>query len=441
MTWATGSSCGWPAGRTRWQLAEFSAEVQADEDLPGELIHEWSLELFEVPPPSFRAEDDITVVEDTTTGRIVSTICLIPQTWSYDGVRMAVGQPELVATHPDYRRRGLVRAQFDVIHERSEAAGHQWQFIDGLPWYYRQFGYSYALDLPPPPIWRPSGDVAHSPAVALRPAVLDDVGFLARVTTDGMGRGTLGCVRDHDAWVYELSRRPGALPAGHVLVLERREQADTAGRPIGYVVHSPRLRNGNATVWAFELAAGENWLEPTAAVLAHLVDWARTRPDGHAPGVRLLLPAAHPARRCAATRLHHGVPGTIGFYVRVRDLAAFLLAVREVLEARIAESPVVGWSGLLGLGLYTERLCLRFDAGRLLDVSRRPPLREGDDKRDDERDDANLPVEAFLHLLFGNRSLHQVEATTADCELQTDTGAAFLDALFPRLELSPWTMG
>ena len=68
------------------ELAEFNAVMQAEDDLPGDLVHEWTLELFESPPPRFRAEDDIVVVEDTATGRIVSSVLLIPQDWSYAGV-------------------------------------------------------------------------------------------------------------------------------------------------------------------------------------------------------------------------------------------------------------------------------------------------------------------------------------------------------------------
>ena len=55
--------------------------------------------------------------------------------------------------------------------------------------------------------------------------------------------------------------------------------------------------------------------------------------------------------------------------------------------------------------------------------------------------DVSLPVEAFLHLLLGNRRLADLEATTPDCTVNTDTGAVLVDALFPRLPLSVWTMG
>ena len=187
------------------ELAEFNAVQQAEDDLPGDLVHEWTLELFETPPPRFRAEHDVVVVEDTATGRIVSSVLLIPQDWSYGGVVVPVGQPELVGTAPAYRRRGLIREQFADIHRRSEALGDLWQVIGGIPWYYRQLGYAYALDLPSVPVWRPPGKVTDPPAeIALRAATLADIPFLARVDAHGLrdaaglraGRGRLALRAD-----------------------------------------------------------------------------------------------------------------------------------------------------------------------------------------------------------------------------------------------------
>jgi RimJ/RimL family protein N-acetyltransferase len=59
---------------------------------------------------------DFTVVEDTGTGSVVSSACLIEQHFSYGGVEVRAGLHELVGTHPDYRGRGLVREQMAVLH-------------------------------------------------------------------------------------------------------------------------------------------------------------------------------------------------------------------------------------------------------------------------------------------------------------------------------------
>ena len=163
------------------ELVDFNATMHADAGLPGSTLAEWTRDLFETPHPTFRIERDVTVVEDTASGRIVSALFLIPQVWSYAGVPLKAGQPELIATHPDYRRRGLVRAQFEVIHDWSRAGGQLWQFIAGIAWYYRQFGYTYAVDLPPRPILRLGEAPSPSTEFALRTATHNDVAFLAEL--------------------------------------------------------------------------------------------------------------------------------------------------------------------------------------------------------------------------------------------------------------------
>ena len=129
-------------------IAEFNSWVQGDPDAPHPIEGEtyWALDLLRGNHPTFR-EDDFTIVEDTTTGKIVSVTNLIDQIWSYSGIRFGVGRPESVGTLPEYRNRGLVRAQFDVLHRWSAERGHLVQGITGIPYYYRQFGYEMALDL------------------------------------------------------------------------------------------------------------------------------------------------------------------------------------------------------------------------------------------------------------------------------------------------------
>ncbi len=420
------------------ELAEFNASVLADESIPGEEIAEWTRELFEIPPPGFRAEDDIIVVEDTASGRLVSSLCLIPQTWSYAGVPTSVGQPELVGTHPDYRRRGLIRAQFEVIHARSAELGHQWQIIGGIPWYYRQFGYSYALDLPPSPVWRWGRTLPEPPAgFSLRPAVEADIPFLARLDEAAAARPWLCCLRGVDGMTYEVTRRPGALPTGRILVLEQSPPGapDGAAQPIGCVVHSSRVRQGRVHLWIVELAAGRSWLEPTAAVLAHVAAWSADHPEGPAGGITLLMPDGHPARRCVSTHLDRPVSSPHGLYVRVPDLVEFLRTVGPALEARVEASPAVGFCGKLAIDLFTERLELRFDAGRLGGVERVPPT------DDEDSFDLQIPHEAFLHLLLGNRSLAEVSDGYADCAVGSDRGGLLGEVLFPRMPLTAWTVG
>ena len=129
-------------------LAAFNAEIHRNPGSPEPDIAAgvWTRDLLTRPHPTLRP-DDFTLVEDRRSGTIVSSLNLIPQTWTYGGIPFGVGRVELVGTLPEYRRRGLVRRQMEVVHAWSAARGHLAQAITRIPFYYRQFGYDMALGL------------------------------------------------------------------------------------------------------------------------------------------------------------------------------------------------------------------------------------------------------------------------------------------------------
>jgi GNAT superfamily N-acetyltransferase len=414
------------------ELVEFNAEMHADDELDGKALADWTRDLLDLAHPRFRLEEDTVVVEDTATGRIVSATFLLPQEWSVSGVRMLVGQIELVATHPDYRRRGLIRALFDAVHQRSAELGELWQFVSGIPWYYRQFGYTYALDLPSYPVWWLQGSVEASAGYKVRPASTDDVAFLARVEDGAHAGPSLACRHGTDGWARELARRPGGIGAQLVLVVEH-QQGDERAAPIGYVAHGPRPWADAFSLRACELLPGHDWLGAMATVLAHLRSWIHAHPEGAGKGVRLILPEGHPARRSVATRLATRPLGGYGLYVRVPDIPAYLRALGPVLEARLAASPAAGRSAVFAIDLYTTQLRLSFEEGRLTAIHEVASSPEGAD--------VSLPAESLVHLLVGNRPVAELEAATADVDLLTDAGALLLDVLFPPLAFLPWEQG
>ena len=88
---ATTRAARYPPGSARTRLGsanlfEFNATMHADTNVRGSALAEWTRDLFDLPHPTFRAERDVTVVEDTVSGRIVSALFVIPQMWSYAGV-------------------------------------------------------------------------------------------------------------------------------------------------------------------------------------------------------------------------------------------------------------------------------------------------------------------------------------------------------------------
>ena len=127
-------------------LCEFNARILGEEECDRKGVVAWTRDLLTCPHATFHPEDLI-IVEETSTGRIVSSMCLIPQTWSYEVVEFGVGRPELVGTLPEFRGRGLIQAQFDEVHRWSAERSLLVQAGTGIRTYFRKLGYEYALNL------------------------------------------------------------------------------------------------------------------------------------------------------------------------------------------------------------------------------------------------------------------------------------------------------
>jgi hypothetical protein len=378
---------------------------------------------------------DLAVVEDRAGATIVSAMGLVSQTWSYGGVPIRVGQPELIGTRAAWRGRGLVRALFDEVHRWSAERGELMQVIDGIPWFYRQFGYEAALqlrggraidlgDLP--------ADLAPRDEVRTRAATDADALFLARAGAAGAERHLVTCIRDEVAWRYELAGHdPACIHRPDVRIVERR------GAPIGFVAHTPRVVGGGLWVLACECPA-----EVTGAVLQDLRTTgeryaARGDPGGFSR-IGLWLGDEHPIY--AALPASRPEP-PYAWYVRVPDLPAFIRAVAPVLDRRLGPAD----AGVLGLGFYRDGIRLRCGRGRIVEVAPwRPPIDLPGVERFEPsaapRPSAAFPGLTFLQLLLGHRALAELEHAFPDCLVRTDEARALLTRLFPKLPSCAWAV-
>jgi hypothetical protein len=407
-------------------LATFHADILRDPGAnePNPFVDAWIRDLMTGTHPTFDP-GDFTIVE-TPAGEIVSSLNLISQTWAYDGVPFGVGRTECASTRPDYRRRGLVRRQFDVVHRWSAERGELVQGITGIPYFYRQFGYEMALELG----GGRAGSSAGIPDLApdaeehyrVRPATSDDLPFIVEVDGQCQRRLLVTAVRDGTLWAYELSGR-GERRQRQVRVIERGD-----GQPVGFLDHYRTIWGRHLEVIVYELAVGISWLAVTPSVLRYLRstgdDYAGR--DGSEPfdGISMRFGTDHPVYRAIPRLLPQRNPD-YAWYLRVPDLPAFLRRIAPVLEQRLAESIAPGHSGELKIGFYDDGLRLVFETGRLATVEPwSSPQAEGDAAR--------FPPLTFLQLLFGYRSLSELEYAAADITGYNDESQALLDALFPK---------
>jgi hypothetical protein len=383
---------------------------------------------------------DFAIVEDTNKqgNPIVACTCLWRLRWRYGGIAFGVGQPEMVATDAAYRHRGLARALFEMVHARSAAEGHLVQVITGIRYFYRQFGYEYALDLeggrvvPLAAIPENAGNEAEP--YSLRLAVRDDIPHLMRLYDLSSGASLVWHEASEtfwqhhiDSWDDPIVQRAG--PVGTDLYGRLHMIVDRSGEIVGYTWLAAKRWDSDLVVFALQLAANTNWQAATPGLLRALrthgeqtpVTDEKTKPFS---AINLNLGRAHPIYAVLPETLASRVVPPYAWCVRVPDVPGFIQHIAPVLEARIASSIITGYSGDLKVDFYRRGLRVQFADGRLTVAEPWRAPAYGSDAN------AGFPPLVFLKLLFGYRSLDDLRASFPDAWASPEA-ALLLNTLFP----------
>jgi hypothetical protein len=416
-------------------LAAFNSRIHSNwEGEVDSYVGSWTRDLLLKPHPTF-SPGDFTIVQDTQTGNIVSSMNLISQTWSYEGIPFKVGRPELVGTDLAYRNRGLVRDQFDEVHRWSAARGELVQAITGIPYYYRLFGYEMTLNLG-------GGRAGYAPLVpelpegqsepyTVRPATEADIPLLSQLYDQAASRAPIHVLRDAALWQNEIS---GKSPDnGNRMVLCIIE--NSAGEPVGMLGHPPFRWDTMLVAQVYELLPGFSWAAVTPSVVRFLRRAGQEMKPYHGEkpwqAFGFWLGEAHPVYEVFKEHLPR-IRKPYAWYIRVPDLPGFIRHIAPALERRLASSALVGYSGELTISFYRDGLKLIFENGKLAVIEPYRPTPVGHAGK------ALFPGLTFLQLLFNHRSLDELRYAFADVGVDNDEIAALLNALFPRQPSDLW---
>lgn len=378
-----------------------------DED---RLVLEWKL----LHRPH-RCPADLLLVEEASSGRVASSVSLVKQTWAYEGIPLAVGEVGIVSTRPEYRKRGLVRALFQAYHRLALCEGCLLSVISGIPYFYRQFGYAYAL--PMGGGWRlntdqiPARNEEGPVRYTVRRAAEGDTSTLLafyRASVEGLN---ITSVLEGDIWAYQEHLPQEASERKETYLLEED------GRPCGYW----RI-NGNEEGWDKGVVFHAAYL-PRREMCLEALHFAKalalTRQE-HT--VTLQVPLEIPLAQAMQDLGAQAVP-SYAWYVRVLDPVRFMHAIAPALEARLALSPFAGLDETFHIGLYREVLLLRFRQGRLLCASL---------SADVGRTDVRLPPEVTPMWWLDYRSIGEILAWHPDARCRDRSKERLADTLFPK---------
>lgn len=425
----------WATPADTEELAEFNVRIHSDNpEKPETWLAHWTEDLMRGDHPTTSASDFTVVVDENADDKIVSSMNLISQVWLYDGIPVGVGRPELVGTDSEYRRRGLVRQQFDAVHAKSAARGELVQAITGIPWYYRQFGYGMALDLGGGRdfLWdQPGNDKAvEEEAYQIRPAVVADWPIL-QTLYEAHNRGSLlSRARDEASWRYELTiPHPTSMYARHFYLVET---AAPNPQPVAYVEYNQWGKS--YSVRELGVLPGHSWRAVGLFLTRYfkkLADELKEEEKKQLRGVYFGLSRGHPIYEALGRQLEEQ-RRPYAWYIRVPDLPAFLRHITPVLEKRLANSVLAGYSGTCRVNLYRQQFTLVFENGKLTEVGTYEAKTVDDG-------DIQFPGTTLLQLVFGQASLDELNTIHPDCFSRQPEPAILFNILFPKRP--SWVVG
>lgn len=362
--------------------------------------------------------DDFLLVEDEQSGEVVSTTCLIPWRCTLDGVALDVAMLEIVATHPHFRKRGLIRAQIAAFHSAVQQQGFDLTIIEGIPYYYRQFGYAYATDhwasdtLPVSRI--PDGGAAGLAALHLRRATVADIPTLSQLYDATMATPSLVTQRDEGRWRYLLTA--AELPI--YLLLEE----STRNEAVGYV-----------SAWGLAGNSGIRIVESgfsSAEWALNFLQFCKTKSSGH---LQLSWPQSSLLVQVGRS-LGSTITGADQWLLRITDPVRLLTKLAPLFTQRLAASAWSQVTGEVTINLFRQAYRLRFAGGKLVAVD---ALGFVDASMGADGGDLCIPPDAFVRLVTGYRTLDQLSDAWPDIVVRP-ASRHLLNTLFPLGESYFW---
>jgi predicted N-acetyltransferase YhbS len=359
-----------------------------------------------------RTLDDAWLIEDLNAQETVATVCLIPWTFRYGDVLLRVAMLEMVLAHPGYRGRGLVRTLVQRFHARVTEQAYDLCVIWGIPFFYRQFGYGYAIDgdrgesLPARQI--PDGTAA----AFLRRAETTDIPLLQLLYAELVKPLALTVARDAAYWEYLLRH---------------------AQHPFELLIDgSGGEARGYASI--FRSAQRAHVLESSLPTISDAMALLRLAKQETVQEVRVAGPADSTLATLVRGLGSQAVPGGQWLW-RIPDLPQLLARIAPVLAARLAASPWRGLSGNIILNTYRAAYRLTFAAGSLAHID---VLGFVDSSMGADGGDLCLPPDALLRLVLGYRRLDELVDAWPDISCKPEK-RTLIDTLFPPMSAFVYT--
>jgi len=338
----------------------------------------------------------------------VAGLLLIPQVWKIGGAEIKVAEMGCVGTDPVYRRKGVQCILNDEFDKYAAEQGFDLCVLAGIPYFYRQFGYQYAVELE----YSTEIELAKIPdresGIRLEEFMNEHIMKADRLLRKAQEGYLVHSVRTEGVW--EMQQEIGTY-GGEPFQAASLYLRD---RFVGYYRYVVDKEKGS--FYIKELGIDEN---VSVGDLAGVI-------KGHASGIGMtVLKTGLPHQDQVSKYLISLEAKTnrpYAWQVKTLDLTRFLTKLSLVLESRIEDSEFKGVSKDITLNFWKFAVSMKIEGGKIGSI----------EKVHGEKDRTiGLNPYAFIKLALGYKSRLELEEMYPDFRVRGEMGG-LIDVMFPK---------
>ncbi len=359
-------------------------------------------------------------LKDTDKGEIVCSLNAIPCQWLYEDALLNNLELGWVGTRKEYRKRGLVRILYSYFEDILLKGDYHISTIQGIPYFYRQFGYDFLL-----PMGRQvSLHVSQIPdrenhKFSFRTATTEDLEEQMRLYKEHNSSLLVTVNRSRELWELQEKSKKRYEDEFESLIIESDRSID------GYLRlkfdGKPEDENHKKALTVIEghVVSYEGVLDTLSLLKNKAIDYGASQ-------VRLMTPAASNIHRIAKD--YGGVTKDWWKYqLRIPDMVKLLFQIKPVLERRLVGTMFHNTSRTLWLNTYQRCYSLEFENGKVTSIE---DIGFQDGRQYSE---VRSSHENLVRLIFGEFDIDELNRHDIDFIVSGPT-RTFLQTLFPKNE-------
>lgn len=355
-------------------------------------------------------------IEENDSKKIVSSITLMPLEWNFNRKSIPICEMGLVGTLSNYRNRGLIGIMNDLYEDIMRQEGYLFSVIRGIPYYYRRFGYEFALNLDERILVNKNQIPSiNFEKISFQKAIKQDIAFIKSIYNREQEFFFIKNRFNSDNFMHKFMNDDFDNNFLSTFLIQIN------GKPVSFFSIGVSYDNIAFTVIVPEV---------NEDIMVKILQYVKTL-DEEKDQIVLHVNSDTKFGQFICSIGGKKDKG-YGWQIKIPNIIAFLDAIRPILEQRIEKSSYTGLSQDVIISDYRETFTIKFNNGKIDDIE----VNKG--HAIPENCDVKIPGSFLIKLLLSDKNFEEIKYIVKDSIIKPGS-EELIKILFPKKPSIPNT--